>query len=629
MNKLKLGVLLIVCLLTISTVVALAEKKENINTLDIIRGVNSYDNRYVPNEIIVKFIPGIKGNEIANINSKHKTEVISTSQYGEFKLLKIAKGKSVQEMVEIYNRNPNVEYAEPNYVAQALMVPNDPLYYPYQWHLDNAEFGGINMESAWEISTGSNDVVVAVLDTGVAYETYGRYVQAPDLADTCFVAGYDFVNNDAHPNDDEGHGTHVTGTIAQNTNNSLGVAGIAFDTCIMPVKVLNKRGSGTYEMIANGIYFAANNGAEIISMSLSGSVASSTLEDALAYAYVRGVTIIASSGNGGPDTFGYPAAYDEYVIAVGATRYDEALAPYSSYYSVTNDPVIGKYVDITAPGGDMNVDQNGDGYGDGVLQQTHNGRNYEVFEYYFYQGTSMAAPHVSGVAALIIASDIATTPDEVRNVLESTAEDKGPSGWDSGYGHGIVDAHAALTYLPEPECINDSNCQTDGWYETGNTQWLSTGQCIENELKEEEYRNYYCSTNQQCEYSVTNTTWIDTQTTRDKQDGTICEDDGLWCTQDVCSSGSCVYFGETCDDEIDCTIDSCNESSEVCSHDDSNCSPEPYCGDTICAGISFGEDCRTCPLDCPSAARGVCCGDGKCDLKKGETSAMCPVDCDE
>ncbi|MCK5234332.1 MAG: S8 family serine peptidase, partial [Candidatus Aenigmarchaeota archaeon] len=316
--------------------------------------------------------------------------------------------------------------------------------------LDNAEYGGINMEAAWDISTGSNDVIVAVLDTGVAYETYDKYVIAPDLASTCFVSGYDFVNNDDHPNDDAGHGTHVTGTIAQNTNNSLGVAGVAFDTCIMPVKVLNKRGSGTYDMIANGIYFAANNGADIISMSLSGSIASTTLENALAHAYGKGVTIIASSGNNGPEKVGYPAAYDEYVIAVGATRYDEARAPYSSYYSDFEDPVIRNYVDITAPGGDMGVDQNEDGYGDGVLQQTHNGRNYGVFGYYFYQGTSMAAPHVAGVAALIMANNIATTPDDVRYVLEFTAEDKNVSGWDPQYGYGIVDAYAALNYNPTP-----------------------------------------------------------------------------------------------------------------------------------------------------------------------------------
>jgi serine protease len=443
---------------------------------------------YVPGELIVKFKPWVSNKEIGNINSIHGTSVKYTSPYAGFKVLHVPNGKTVSEMVEIYNKNPNVEYAEPDYIAYASMVPNDPLYRPYQWHLDipvneeNSEWhgvngGGINIEPAWDLSRGSG-VTVAVIDTGVAYENHSEFVnlpgrfrdywityaQAPDLAGTCFVQGYDFVNDDLHPNDDAGHGTHVTGTIAQNTNNSLGVAGIAFDSCIMPVKVLGSDGIGTYADIIDGILYAVNNGANVISMSLGGSSPSIALEDALEYAYNEGVTIIASSGNNGAETIGYPAAYDAYVIAVGATRYDEARAPYSSYYSVTNDPVIRQYVDITAPGGDTSVNQNGDGYGDGVLQQTHDGTNYETFGYYLYQGTSMAAPHVSGVAALIIANNIATTPDEVRNVLESTAEDKGSAGWDPEYGHGIVDAYAALQWIPDDTPVNNSPEATDDDY---------------------------------------------------------------------------------------------------------------------------------------------------------------------
>jgi serine protease len=177
-------------------------------------------------------------------------------------------------------------------------------------------------------------------------------------------------------------------------------------------------------------------------MSLGGSSSSITLENALAYAYEqKGVTIVCSSGNdGSATTVSYPAAYNDYCIAVGATRYDETVAYYSNG---------GTSLDLTAPGGDIYVDQNGDGYGDGVLQQTF-GDNPTDWGYWFYQGTSMAAPHVSGVAALLIAHGIATTPDEVREALQSTAEDKGIAGWDSEYGWGIVDAYAALTYNQEP-----------------------------------------------------------------------------------------------------------------------------------------------------------------------------------
>ncbi len=410
---------------------------------------------YVPDEILVKFKPGARENAINKINSDFGTSVKSTLLSGT-KVLKISSNKTVEEMVETYCSLPEVEYAEPNYIAHAFMVPNDP-FYSYQWHLDNDIYGGINMEPAWDISTGTG-VVVAVLDTGVAYENYSIYCQAPDLAGTTFVPGYDFVNNDAHPNDDEGHGTHVAGTIAQTTNNDYGVAGVAFDCSIMPVKVLNETGYGAYSWITNGIYYATDNGADVISMSLGGPAPSSTLEAAVAYAYNNGVTVVAAAGNeyqhGNPPQ--YPAAYDDYVIAVGATRYDETR----SYYSNTGD-----YLDLTAPGGDITVDQNGDGYGDGVLQQTFSGGDPCNFGFWFYQGTSMATPHVSGVAALLIANGV-TGPDNVRNRLESTAEDKGIPGWDEEYGWGLVNATAALRGRPEPDLVVEEKWEdsVDGGY---------------------------------------------------------------------------------------------------------------------------------------------------------------------
>lgn len=333
----------------------------------------------------------------------------------------------------------DIEYAEPNYIANAYLIPNDP-YYSYQWNFRSALEGGINVESAWDLSQGEG-VIVAVIDTGVAYENYrqsrrNRYYLAPDLADTSFVLGYDFVNGDTHPNDDNGHGTHVTGTIAQSTNNNIGVAGIAYRASIMPIKVLDSRGSGTYADVAEGIRFAADNGANVINLSLGGSASATYLKDALEYAYNKGVVIAAASGNDGQGVVSYPAAYDEFVIAVGATRYDRVRAPYSNY---------GVSLDLVAPGGDTSVDQNGDGYGDGILQQTF-GRRTDDWGYYFYQGTSMATPHVAAVAALLIANGNATTPDDVRLALESTAKDLGEAGKDTTYGYGLVDALSALGF---------------------------------------------------------------------------------------------------------------------------------------------------------------------------------------
>ena len=451
----KTLVVLILCSFIMGTipVSVLAQQNSLDNNIFEHKGPDLPDGvEYVPGELIVEFKPGVSNEKIASINSRHGTSVKYTSPYAGFKILHIPKGKTVPEMVEKYNRNPNVEYAVVNSIAHAFMTPNDPLY-SYQWHLDDSSSsnpyggtngGGINIEPAWNISDGTG-VVIAVLDTGVAYENYGFwYRKAPDLANTHFVAGYDFVNNDAHPNDDNAHGTHVAGTIAQSTNNNLGVAGVAFNCSIMPVKVLNKEGSGTLGQLVDGIYFATNNSADVISMSLGwppGYDPGQPLKDALDYAHNSGVTIVCASGNDAASQVSYPAAYEK-CIAVGATRYDETRASYSNY---------GSALDIMAPGGDLSVDQNGDGYGDGVLQNTFNPntKNPRDFGYWFFSGTSMATPHVSGVAALLIANGV-TGPDNVRDALLSTAEDKGPAGWDSEYGRGIVDAYAALNYASAP-----------------------------------------------------------------------------------------------------------------------------------------------------------------------------------
>lgn len=393
------------------------------NELRVKNSRGHYATSFVQDEILVQFT-----------NSDHAVRV----------RVPRAGTEAVMEALERFNERSDVLYAEPNYIAHALYVPNDT-YYDFQWHFDNDTYGGIGMEEAWDVTKGAG-AVIAVVDTGVAYETYtenhrNRFYQAPDLAGTSFVAGYDFVNNDSHPNDDEGHGTHVAGTIAQSTGNGLGVAGIAPDASIMPVKVLNAQGSGSYADIADGIVWATDHGADVINLSLGGPSGSNTLRNALQYAYDHGVTVVAAAGNDGHNGVSYPAAYDEYVIAVGATRFDETRATYSNY---------GSSLDIMAPGGDTSVDQNGDGYVDGVLQQTFGNRT-DDFGYYFYQGTSMASPHVAGVAALVIANGTATTPDDVRSALEDTADTVGDA---THYGHGLVNAYAALQWnggAPDPD----------------------------------------------------------------------------------------------------------------------------------------------------------------------------------
>ena len=381
------------------------------------------DNReaYVADEVVVKF-RGAAG----------------------FQRLRVGRGEVASTLQRLRGRT-DVLSAEPNYIAYKQDVPTDPLF-GLQWNFSNPIDTDINLPEARAVSTGQG-VVVAVIDTGIAYENYTqlrtRYYLAPDFASTCFVAGYDFVNNDSHANDDESHGTHVAGTIAQSTNNTLGGAGIAPAVCLMPIKVLNSNGSGTYAAIADGIRFAADHGADVINLSLGGTAGSSMLEEALAYAYGKGVTIVAAAGNNGSGSVLYPAAYNQYVIAVGASRYDASRAGYSNY---------GSGLDVMAPGGDTSVDQNGDGYGDGILQNTFNPntKNRSDFGYWFFQGTSMASPHVAGIAALVLANGNASGPDQVRSALESTALNLGPSGWDNEFGWGLVDAAAALSWSAGP-----------------------------------------------------------------------------------------------------------------------------------------------------------------------------------
>ncbi len=308
---------------------------------------SDYRQKYVPGEIIVKFKDGTYQTKIHNITARNSTSIISTSTFAGFHRIKVPAGKTAQETVELFKADPDVEYAELNYYVHAHYIPNDPLYYK-QWNFKKTS--GINIEPVWDLTTGDPNVIIAVLDTGAAYEDYDEYRLAPDLANTHFVQGYDYVNGDYHPNDDEGHGTHVTGTIAQSTNNLEGVAGIAFNCSIMPVKVLDANGYGYDTTAADGIHFAVDNGANVINMSFGGDQDSRTLKDAVKYAYNHGVTCVCSAGNEyqSGNQPQYPAAYNSYCIAVGATRYDRTRASYSN---------TGSYIDLVAPGGDLSVSQ--------------------------------------------------------------------------------------------------------------------------------------------------------------------------------------------------------------------------------------------------------------------------------
>ncbi len=440
LNKITTFSLIGFMLLFISTVSAgeLSVKQSRINLLSI--------EKLDVNELIIKFKENTTPSKQVEILISHNLAIVHQLPGRDWLRLRLPPLVIADSLLSELTNMPEVEYAEPNYRVYAQFIPNDT-YYSYQWNFDQ-----VNMETAWDSSTGMG-TVIAVVDTGIAYENYSKYKKASDLAGTSFVSGYDFVNNDNHPNDDEGHGTHVAGTIAQTTNNNKGVAGIAYGASLMPVKVLDSGGSGYTSDVAAGIEWAADHGAQVINLSLGSSSYSQTLADAVAYAANKGVVIVAAAGNDGKNGVIYPAALNDHVIAVGAVRHDEQRTSYSNY---------GSSLDVVAPGGDLSVDQNSDGYGDGILQQTLQqnwwGVDTRNFGYYFYEGTSMATPHVSGIAALLIANGL-TGQTEVRKVIEETARDKGTFGRDDYYGYGLVDAASALAWssVPNNPPVADAN----------------------------------------------------------------------------------------------------------------------------------------------------------------------------
>ncbi len=337
----------------------------------------------------------------------------------------------------------------PNHWHQAQQTtPNDP-FFNLQWH-----YTQIQLPAAWGITTGSNDVIVAVLDTGSSNH--------PDLAGR-FIAGYDFISSAANAGDGGGidpdptdvgdgnglqpssfHGTHVAGTIGALTNNGSGVAGVTWSTRIMPLRVLGLQGGTDFD-IGNAVRFAArlaNNSntlpperAHILNLSLGGPGSSQAMQDTYTAARNQGVTIFAAAGNNNNSIPFFPSAYAG-VISVSAVDFLGNKAPYSNFHST---------VDIAAPGGSVAVDQNGDGYADGVLSTKINDAvapAQAVFA--FEQGTSMAAPHAAGVAALMLAVDPSLTPTQVQTILQDTASDLGAPGKDPIFGHGLINAHAAV-----------------------------------------------------------------------------------------------------------------------------------------------------------------------------------------
>jgi serine protease len=408
---------------------------------------------HVPGEVIVKYRDGATAAAASTLHEQTDTRHERTLPGGS-QQLQIEDGSSVGETVRALRRDPSVEYAVPNVLAHASAFPNDPDF-RLQWNFNSPY--GIDAPGAWSLAraagaSGAKGALIAVLDSGVAYERRGRYRRAPDLDPKTFVKPYDFIDDDRHPDDDFGHGTHVAGTLASATNNRRGVAGIAYGAKLMPLRVLDSQGYGDSAAIGRAIRYATRHGADVINLSLEFDmdVRAAEIPDviqAIRHAHSHGVVVVAAAGNTyDPIQVAYPAR-SSVVVAVGATTHNGCQADYSNQ---------GRGLDVMAPGG--GADQASEDPTDAALcnhtggrpivQQTYVGRGVQRFGLpRTYEGTSMATPHVSAIAALIVATGVIgrdPSPDAIETRIEQTARDLGPPGYDGRYGWGLVNAAAAL-----------------------------------------------------------------------------------------------------------------------------------------------------------------------------------------
>jgi serine protease len=415
---------------------------------------------YAQGEVVVKYSAKTNANAwAATARAAGAVDPAVVAQHT--RLLKLAKGVSVASALARLRKRRDVVWAVPDYVAHIAggVIPNDPGlggapgdWQQLQWNFVG-EFG-VNAPEAWanvaaDGVPGGGGVIVAVLDTGVAYANRGRYRRSPDFSKYAFVKGYDFIDRSPFPNDHNGHGTFVAGTIAEATNNGYGLTGLAFAAKIMPVRVLNSEGEGNASTIAEGVRFAVRHGARVINLSLEFSSDVSArdipeLIEALRFASRRGVVVVAAAGNEGHTAVAYPARAPS-VIAVGASTEHGCLADYS------ND---GPGLTLVAPGGGADADLQGDPNchpelpaGRDVFQMTFTGSSPRKFGFPDgYEGTSMASPHVAATAALIIASGVLghrPTPAQITARLRATARKLGGPSDSYLYGAGLLNAGAA------------------------------------------------------------------------------------------------------------------------------------------------------------------------------------------
>ncbi|HWP60816.1 MAG TPA: S8 family serine peptidase [Candidatus Acidoferrales bacterium] len=357
---------------------------------------------HVPGELLVIPNDGVTDAELASVLKKHRGKVLKKLGRAKAHRIKV-RAKSLDAVESALAKDPRIKVVERNFLAESTLVPNDPGF-PTQWHLSK-----IAAASGWDLTTGSTGVIIAVIDAGVD-STH------PDLNNK-LLPGFNFVSNTTDTSDATGHGTAVAGTAAAETNSGIGVAGLGWNNSIMPLAVINpSTGTASYADIAEAIIYAADHGAKVINMSLAGSSYSTTLQNAVNYAWSKGLVLVAAAGNKTTSTPYYPAALDN-VVAVSATDKYDQLASFSNF---------GSWIDVAAPGTSIYTTNRGGGYGT-------------------WQGTSFASPQVAALAALVFSLNPGLSNAQVVDLIRSNTTDLGSVGFDQSFGWGRINAYKTLT----------------------------------------------------------------------------------------------------------------------------------------------------------------------------------------
>lgn len=401
---------------------------------------------YVPDQILIKFKPSFSEEMREATIAAYQCRKLKRIPRLNIYQLQIPEQVSLEEMLFLLRQNPDVEYAEPNYLRRITVTPNDT-FFRYQYSLYNSgqdvgppgspqgkQRADIRAKEGWEETTGTEEIIIAVLDTGIDFEH-------PDIDDKVLPDGYDFVNNDPDPTDDHGHGTHVAGIAAAETDNSEGIAGVAWNCKILPIKILDDTGWGDVDWEIQGIIWAIEQGADVINLSLGGDMPSQAEREAIMDAYENDVVVVASAGNDGGAIL-YPAAYDDYVLAVAATINNDDRATFQNTALLPSpwESNYGPEIDVAAPGYEI-ISLVPTWYPELIWG------DFTLPPYGISSGTSMSAPHAAGLAALIRSIKPELTAEDIMNVIRYTAKDVNSASYDGRddfIGYGRIDMEIAL-----------------------------------------------------------------------------------------------------------------------------------------------------------------------------------------